>query len=286
MYMNSGYYKNSLIDFMDKSKPLIVGSCGTYKLTNLPKLPTYRPKGRLDYQIIYIASGSAHFHFEREENETIVPAGHMVLYRPKEFQKYEYYGTDHTEVYWIHFTGNAVKQYLKKCGISDNTHTFYAGFFHDYEKIFKEIILELQKCESGYEEMLTLLFQQLLITIHRGISKEGMTENKYLDEEIELAAQYFNTHYQQEINIRDYAASRGMSISYFIRHFREYTGVTPMQYILSTRIHNARELLVTTSYSITEIAQLVGYDNPFYFSRLFHKQNGMSPSAFRRKHQN
>ena len=87
MYLNSGYLHNSLIDFKDKSKPLIVGSSGTYRLIRHPKLPTYRPKGRLDFQIIYISSGAAHFHFDNAENDTIVTAGHMVLFRPKEFQK-------------------------------------------------------------------------------------------------------------------------------------------------------------------------------------------------------
>ena len=99
-----------------KSRPLIVGSCGTYRLSRHPKLPTYRPKGRLDYQIIYITAGCGHFHFDNVNNETIVPAGNIVLYRPKELQKYEYYGEDKTEVYWIHFTGSNVKNILRQYG--------------------------------------------------------------------------------------------------------------------------------------------------------------------------
>ena len=91
MYINTGYLNHSYLDFKDKRRPLIVGSCGTYRLSGDPKMPTYRPKGRQDYQIIYIASGLGHFHFDKAENETIVPAGNMVLYRPKELQKYEYY---------------------------------------------------------------------------------------------------------------------------------------------------------------------------------------------------
>ena len=51
MYMNNGYLNQSHLDFKDKSQPLIVGSCGTYRLSTLPKLPTYRPRGRLDFQI-------------------------------------------------------------------------------------------------------------------------------------------------------------------------------------------------------------------------------------------
>ena len=112
MYLNTGYLNHSHMDFKDKSRPLIVGSCGTYRLSRHPKLPTYRPRGRLDYQIIYITAGCGHFHFDNVNNETIVPAGSIVLYRPKELQKYEYYGEDKTEVYWIHFTGSNVKNIL------------------------------------------------------------------------------------------------------------------------------------------------------------------------------
>ena len=120
MYINTGYLNHSHLDFKDKSRPLVVGSCGIYRLSGDPRMPTYRPKGRLDYQIIYIASGLGHFHFDKPENETIVPAGNMVLFRPKELQKYEYYGEDKTEVYWIHFTGSDVKNILRSYGLQDN----------------------------------------------------------------------------------------------------------------------------------------------------------------------
>ena len=86
MYMNSAYLNNSLIDFRDKSRPLIVGSCGTYHLFTRPELPTHRPGGRLDFQILYVASGQTHFYLESPEKDTIVTAGHMVVYRPGERQ--------------------------------------------------------------------------------------------------------------------------------------------------------------------------------------------------------
>ena len=74
-----------------------------------------------------------------------------------------------------------------------------------------------------------------------------------------------------------------MSISWFIRNFKDYTGSTPTQYLLSLRISNAQSLLESTSYNVTEIAEIVGYNNPLYFSRLFKKQCEVSPTEFRRQ---
>ncbi len=286
MYINTGYLNHSYLDFKDKSRPLIVGSCGTYRLSSHPKMPTYRPKGRLDYQIIYIASGVGHFHFDNAENETIVPAGNIVLYRPKELQKYEYYGEDKTEVYWIHFTGSDVKNILRKYGLKDKERIFHVGSSMEYERIFKRIIIELQRCQDNYEEMLTLLLTHLLIVFDRELSREHIITNEYMDREMDNAVSYFNENYNKDISIEQYAESRGMSVSWFIRNFKKFTGTAPMQFIVSLRINNAQILLEQTNYTINEIAKIVGYDDQLYFSRLFRKQKGFSPSQYRKMGKN
>ena len=281
MYTNNAYLDNSLPGFKDKSRPLIVGSCGTYHLYANDRLPTYRPRGRIDFQLLYIASGQAHFFFNNEEK--IVTAGHMVLYRPKEMQKYVYYGTDLTEVYWVHFTGSDVTNILRKYGIADDMRIIYTGTSLEYSRIFKQMIYELQQCQFDYEQLLSMLLHQIFISIHRQITAARKIKNEYLENEMELAAQYFNDNYNTSINIESYAASRGMSISWFIRSFKQYTNITPMQYIVSLRITNAQMLLESTKYSVKEIGYIVGYENPLYFSRIFSKQKGVSPTEYRKQ---
>ena len=126
-----------------------------------------------------------------------------------------------------------------------------------------------------------LLLRHLLIIFNRKITTEHVIRNEFLDSQMDTAITYFNTNYNRAINVEEYASSIGMSISWFIRSFKKYTGSTPIQFITSLRMTNAQVLLETTSYSINEIAGIVGYNNPLYFSRLFHKQKGCSPSEYR-----
>lgn len=281
MYTDSAYYHNSKKDFKDKEHPLFVGSAGTYHLFTRPKLPTRRPRGRVDYQILYIASGKAHFYFNGVEE--IVSAGNMVIYRPKEEQFYYYYGIDHTEVYWVHFTGSDVKNILRKHGISDDMHVIHTGISLEYKRIFLQIIQELKLCKEDYEELIVNYLYNLLILLHRQINTQPRGKSQVLMEEMDNAVRYFHKNYNQLISIEEYAASQHMSVSWFIRNFKEYTNSTPAQYLLSLRISNAQILLETTNYNVTEIANLVGYDNPFYFSRILKKQSGVSPSEFRKQ---
>lgn len=279
MYTDSAYWHNIRTDFENKTVPLFVVSCGTYHLFTKPKLPTRRSHGRLDYQLLYIASGKAHFYLDNKEE--IVTAGNMIIYRPGEVQRYIYYGKDKPEVFWLHFTGNDVSNILRSSGIADGVHMIHTGTSLEYKRIFLQIIQELKLCREDYEEMAILYLKELFVMLHRLILDSPKKQNPLIMGEMDKAVRYFHANYFKPISIENYAACHNMSISWFIRSFKAYTGATPAQYILSLRISNARTLLETTSYNISEISNIIGYDNPLYFSRLFKKQCGMSPTEFR-----
>ncbi len=287
MYSNTGYLNDADIETEDLVRPLTVLSCGVYRLSHQPAMPTRRPKGRKDYQLIYIFSGKAFFCFEDSDfedsakKEVEVPAGHMVLYRPGESQNYVYYAEDNPEVYWIHFSGWQAGELLDKIGFL-KTHTLFCGISLHYPELFRQMILELQLKRPCFEELLCFYLEQLFTEIRR--SQLEFTAEKYHNQkEMEATVHFFNECFTQTISIEEYARSRHMSISWFIRSFRQYMGMTPMQYITSIRINKAKELLRSTSCSIQEISGLVGYENPLYFSRIFRKQTGLSPSQYRKE---
>ena len=207
----------------------------------------------------------------------------MVLYRPKEEQRYYYYGSEHPEVYWVHFTGNNVKNILRKYGITDDIHVIYSGISMEYKQLFTRMIQELQLKKEDYEELLVYHLRHLFILIHRQLFTKPRKKSLMIMDDMAQAAEYFRTHYNKPVSIEDYAASHNISVSWFIQNFKQYTNTTPAQYVQLLRTTNAKLLLETTSYNISEISNLVGYENPLYFSRFFKKQFGVSPSQFRKQ---
>lgn len=279
MYSNSGYLNDTDIEIEDHIHPLTVTGCGIYRLLSRPVMTTLRPNGRKDYQLLYISAGKAYFCFGAQTKE--VPAGNMVLYRPKDPQHYYYYAKDAPEVCWIHFSGRDVPKILDKIGFSD-TCVLPCPTSFNWTELFRLIILELQLKRPCFEELLCLNLGRLFAQIHRS-QLEPCVEKRRGSLEMESVIHYFNESFSENISIEECARQKHMSVCWFIRSFKRYMGMTPMQYITSIRLNKAKELLRSTDYTIQEISGLVGYENPLYFSRIFRKQTGQSPSQYREK---
>ncbi len=277
MYTNYAYIGEVDQDIVDNSLPLLVTASGYNRLLNRRVVATRRPNGRNDFQIVYIAAGKGRFFFGNEER--VVSHGNIVVFRPGEKQVYYYYPEDQTESFWVHFTGCDAAKILDECGLNQNV--FFVGT-SDYPGIFSQLIREIQMKRANYREITEILFRQLLLIISRYL-KEGKNANCDTLNEIERAINYFNENYASEINIEEYATTRHISVSWFIRNFKSITKLSPLQYIIMLRITNAKVLLMNTDYPVSQIATEVGFDNALYFSRLFHRHTGVSPLKFRKR---
>lgn len=98
---------------------------------------------------------------------------------------------------------------------------------------------------------------------------------------IEEAIAYISGHYMEPLTLGELAELHGMSPKQFSYFFHKYTGYRPIDYVIHYRMERARELLKAGSYPISDIAVSVGYANALYFSRMFKKKFGVSPSAYR-----
>lgn len=282
MYTNLAYLGEEDEDIIDKSKPLVITAVGYYRVHTSRVIETERPNGRGDYQLLYIAAGSVHFYFDGVER--IVPKGNMVLFRPGETQMYYLYSADKPETYWVHFTGSDVGHLLNYYQMPRNENVFFTGTSADYQWLFRQMIQELQLQRINYEDLLNMSLRHILLIINRYLYEGSDIGTDMLDE-IERATHYFNEHYNQSIVIEDYAKERGMTANWFIQSFRKVTKYTPMQYIVHLRMTNAMNLIDNTNYNMAQIAAAIGYDNSMYFSRIFKKHTGMTPTEYKRRNE-
>lgn len=98
---------------------------------------------------------------------------------------------------------------------------------------------------------------------------------------VEDAMVYMNIHYVEQFTIPELAGKYGLSSKQFAYLFQKHAKMSPNEYLIAQRMKRAKELLYDTPCSIKEIADSVGYSDPYYFSKLFKKRTGISPSILR-----
>lgn len=98
---------------------------------------------------------------------------------------------------------------------------------------------------------------------------------------VDQVKNYLEQHYAENLSLEQLAHRFKVSSSYLSHLFKQETKFSPIQYLNRRRIGEAQSLLMTTNYSITQIALLVGYENTNYFSTVFSKMSGITPTQYR-----
>ena len=114
----------------------------------------------------------------------------------------------------------------------------------------------------------------LLSTIARRL--EG-TNKTYLK-----SAEYIHKHYNEDISIEFLAEMEKFSYSHYHDIFKQTMGMSPQEYIIAQRMNTACYYLMESTYSVGEIAELIGYEDQCYFSRIFKKKMGITPQQYRK----
>ena len=111
--------------------------------------------------------------------------------------------------------------------------------------------------------------------------RNSQSANRY-GKTIEQAKDYIKKHFTNpHLNLNDVAAFVNLSASHFSTVFTQESGTTFKEYLTDMRIRKAKELLRSTSSRTVEISYMVGYNDPHYFSSIFKKKSGYSPSDYR-----
>ena len=260
----------------DKVNPYFINCCGHIQFKSQSVSITRR---RVDYYLIYLINGVGHYRFGGKLQP--VSGGNIVIYQSFEEQDYFYLGSEQAELYWIHFTGTAVGEQLQILGLTDR-HIYQVGMQTECIQLFEKIIHEIHVKNPRYHSFCISYLLQLLSMFSREslLQEKGLRVLKKGD--IENVIKKMQQEYQQDHSIGYYANSCNLSIYQFIRKFKSSMQLSPAKYIEKIRIDNSRELLTDTDLSVNEISNIIGFNDPFYFSKVFKKNTGLNPMAFRK----
>lgn len=128
-------------------------------------------------------------------------------------------------------------------------------------------------------------FVEFLCALHRYSPENGYVREETgstMSRRMYAIASYIHSHYQQDLSLDEVSRRFYVSAHHLSRQFNKVTGFTFTEYVQMTRIRNAQQMLLNSSEKITDIAAQCGFTSFSQFNRIFNKQNGMSPSAYRR----
>ena len=232
----------------------------------------YRPKGREDFLLFYVAKGTETFYLARAER---AKAGGFILFAPGEKQHHAYLESGTGEFYYVHFRCEALPD-----GVDIKTSQIYATTPQTaVTALFEEIIEETLEKKPHYE----LLCLSKLLTLFAILQRETAHTEAHAalgHQRIARAVQHIGRYCEQNLTLEDYAAMCCMSKYHFLRTFKQVTGETPFEYRMRIRIENAKEMLEEKALSVSEIGERLGFSSPAYFSDSFKKATGVSPKKY------
>ena len=260
---------------------LVVHSMGYF-----PKAENHyinRASGCGEYILIYCTKGEGWFILDGKRH--IVPENHFFVL-PAE-RPHQYGSSEHAPwyIYWAHFKGTKAPYVSERLqgvfpiDVDDNSR------ISDRIAFFDELlnVLESETDESTVNYV-NLSFSHLIAsflyipTYREAKITRHKAENTVF---ISLATHLMNENIERKLTLKDFASYFGYSESYFYRLFFKETQYAPMNYFLRLKIERACQLLNSTNMKINQIALKLGFEDPYYFSRLFKKTVGISPKGYR-----
>ena len=156
--------------------------------------------------------------------------------------------------------------------------------WHDMNDSVRKLFLEASKAWTGKNPLYQIKCYLSATEILYKIILSEMPYHKVPHiKKLEKTRKYIQENFRNDVSVEGLAASIDMSVSYFRQLFHQAYGCSPMQYIMNLRIENARDLLLSGEVNVTEAAALSGFDDIYYFSTLFKRKTGYTPSQLSRQ---
>ncbi|WDQ31655.1 AraC family transcriptional regulator [Paenibacillus marchantiae] len=245
------------------------------------------------YEILYLISGD--FYYYIGDRTYQVAGGTLLFMDIHERHKLVNSGCNMYERVTLLFKKEFLQQFCTRGQCEDLLELFKSDYRalkmtgkdqHFIEQLFQKMIQEGKKQARGYEQYQQILLVELLLYLNRKLFdslvaplvESNRTHKKVLD-----IVNHVNQHYMEPLKLCEISRQFDISSSYLCRTFKESTGFSFIEYINNIRIKEARDLLVGSSFNVTEIAGMVGFDNTSHFGRTFKLMMGISPLCFRKQ---
>jgi AraC-like DNA-binding protein len=256
--------------------------------SSYPPMPEKHPKdyaatvatGRVlrEFQVVYISSGRGWFEGADQVRRSIT-AGDLFIVFPGVRHAYSPDKETGWHEYWVGFGGEHANRLYRNGLFTHENPVHHIGLDQDIMADFEQIIQLCRQQPPGFQVLLGSLVLQLLAHVHACEIRSKTTHGD--SDLVETARSIMLLHLEEGIEVEDIASELGMTYNHLLSIFRQYTGLTPYQYFLQLRIHRSKELLQDKDLSIKEISARMNFENQYYFSRLFKKKTGLSPSEWR-----
>ena len=230
------------------------------------------------WELTYVDTGKMYnVTGEEDELRTVMKQGDIMLFVPD--QKHRQYSDKDVSVCYatIGFEMNyADKEFFKnRVFRSDN----------EIKRLMEKIISEKDSGEIGSEDLTLCYLKEIIIKlIRRGKSVDKKSDTPVMTKKennlVSYVMSYVNANIGAKISVSGIASAIPVNASYLSTLFKSSTGVALSQYISDRKLIRAKEYIRTGSYSITQVSELLAFTNVQYFSKLFKKKFGVTPSEY------
>jgi len=244
--------------------------------------PLYQwgPGVRDHYLIHYIISGTGTYVFG--EKEFRLSAGDCFICYPDTEISYYADVLHPWEYAWVGFNGPDAALILGSTDFTrDAPYVRQSPHGQELQAAIRSIYDARGNGFTNTIQMTGQLYQLLALFVEDSVKDPLQTVAQLY---VQKATEYVAENYSYPISIEDIAGYIGVSRSQLFRCFQSVLGMSPKEYLTEYRIKQACHLLTETSFSMNAIANSLGFDNSLYFSKAFHKVQGVSPSEYRNAH--
>ncbi len=223
-------------------------------------------------QFYYQTKGQAHL-TDKTTPGSVITAGDILIIPPN--HSFTYQAEQRIQLHWCAIAGNlpTICNYQTLVCLSVGQNVELAEKFH----LLREALI---RQKQGYALQAIAIFYEILALLTQAQSEEPL-ESQFPDT-IRRALTHIEENYQIPFDVHQLAEHVGVSSSYLRQLFRKWVGESPQQHHTRHRIAAAKRMLTTQALNVKEVAEHVGYSDPYHFSRVFKKITGSSPSTVRK----